>query len=93
MECTGELEKDATEEQIVTAKKTIKIITEFNGQQYVRELDGTQGLVVLVEKGNGIEMALMARNISVPRFVRALLNNIPQPIILKMLTRAMLEDI
>lgn len=49
---TGVLSKDCSEEQILSAKKTVQVITEVNGQQYVSEFDGT-GVIALTHKDDG----------------------------------------
>ena len=46
---TGVLSKDCTKEQILSAKKTVQVITEVNGRQYISEFDGT-GIIALTHK-------------------------------------------
>ncbi|HWR06163.1 hypothetical protein [Sporomusa sp.] len=50
---TGVLKDDCTEDQIMSAKKTVQVITEVNGHRYVSEFDGT-GVVALTHKTDGI---------------------------------------
>jgi hypothetical protein len=49
---TGVLQKDCTEEQIMSAKKTVQVITEVDGQKYVSEFGGTS-VIALTHEADG----------------------------------------
>ena len=78
MAYTGVLEKDATREQILAAKKTVQIVTEINGQKYIESFDGTKGLAVLVDTGAYTEGEMTAGAQSLLNFIDTLLDKIPK---------------
>lgn len=80
MEYTGELEKDITDEQHREAKKTIQIITEFNGHKYVQELDGTQGFAVMVTDKKKVELSMAGTGNTVLNFADTLVDRMPQDV-------------
>jgi len=87
MSYTGVLEQDATTEQIKTAKKTVQIITEFDGQKYVDEFDGTKGLTVLTGNETHCTGKIVASPDRLLHFIDTLLDSLP-PSALPMLLAA-----
>ncbi len=54
---TGVLTHDFTKEQIMSAKKTVHVITEVDGQKYVSEFGGTS-VIALTHKDEGTECCI-----------------------------------
>lgn len=54
---TGVLTQDFTKEQIMSAKKTVHVITEVDGQKYVSEFGGTS-VIALTHKVEGTECCI-----------------------------------
>lgn len=84
---TGVLEQDATEEQIMMAKKTVQIVTEVNGHKYIEAFDGTKGLSVLVDTGEVTLGAQYANRESVVNFVNTLMRDMPRELCLMLLIK------
>jgi hypothetical protein len=78
MAYTGVLEKDATKEQIMAAKKTVQIVVEVNGQSYVETFDGTKGLLILVNNGACCNGKSIAELPTMVHFTDALLRILPK---------------
>jgi hypothetical protein len=77
---TGVLKDDCTEEQIVSAKKTVQVITEINGHRYVSEFEGT-GVVALTHKDDGtaccVEGSTLCNSHAAMHFVDILFKQLP----------------
>lgn len=86
---TGVLEKNTTEEQIMAAKKTVKVVTEIDGHKYVESFDGTKGLAVFVDNGKGIEGAIKANGLALANFASTLLEKLPVELCLMILSRTL----
>lgn len=77
---TGVLQKDCTEEQIFAAKKTVQVVTEINGHQYVSEFSGTS-ITALIHKDEGtgcrIEGCSLCDSHAMVHFVETLFKDLP----------------
>lgn len=89
MSYTGVLEVDATEEQIKQAPKTVQIITEVNGHQYIESFDGTKGFTVLIDTGEATKGKTCANGETIANFLDTWLNSIPEEIFLMVLMQRM----
>lgn len=66
-----------SKEQIGQAKKTITIEVEHEGKTYKLVLDGTKGLSVFVDKGDGITSSSMCSSKSMISFLCAGFDSLP----------------
>ena len=91
---TGVLEDDCTKGQIMSAKKTVKVIAEVNGHRYVSEYEGTDVVALTyktVEGGRRVEGRTICNKHTMTHFIDTLFEQLPVRDQLSLLLRLTLK--